>query len=107
AFFPPKSVSFTNVTATGASTSAAVTLNRRFVTFSSLIHVCTASPCEFSSNLMLRFEFFSKSVDASPTPPPLELRRCQCYLKQKTGLLLFFEFMFVLLLSANSFRISH
>ncbi|XLT91245.1 hypothetical protein HN873_012920, partial [Arachis hypogaea] len=107
AFFPPKSVSFTNVTATGASTSAAVTLNRRFVTFSSLIHVRTASPCEFSSNLMLRFEFFSKSVDASPTPPPLELRRCQCYLKQKTGLLLFFEFMFVLLLSANSFRISH
>ncbi|XLR46867.1 hypothetical protein S83_031527, partial [Arachis hypogaea] len=105
-FFSPKSVSFTNTTATRAGTGAAVTLNRRFIS-SSPIHVCTVSPCEFSSNLTLRFELFPKSVKASPTPPPLELRRRQRYPKQKTGLLLFFEFMFALLLSANSFRISH
>ncbi|QHO15933.1 uncharacterized protein DS421_10g299220 [Arachis hypogaea] len=62
--------------------------------------------CEFSSNLTLRFEFFPKSVEASPMPPSLELRRRQHYPKQKTDLLLFLEFMFALLLSANSFRIS-
>ncbi|XLR19771.1 hypothetical protein S83_047683, partial [Arachis hypogaea] len=75
--FFPKSVSFTNATATGAGTGTgtAVTLNGRFVSLSSPIHVRTAFLCEFSSNLILRFEFFPKSMEASPTPPPSELHR--------------------------------
>ncbi|QHN81427.1 uncharacterized protein DS421_20g686780 [Arachis hypogaea] len=95
-------LSFTNATPTRAGTGAAVTLNRRFVSFSSPIHVRTAFLCEFSSNVILRFEFFPKTVEASPTPPPSELHRRHRYPKRKIGFLLFFEFMFALRLSANS-----
>ncbi|QHN83741.1 uncharacterized protein DS421_20g707370 [Arachis hypogaea] len=97
-------MSFTSAIATGVGTGAAVILNRKFVSSSSPIHIRTTFFCEFSSNLILRFEFFfSKSVEASsPTPPLSELRRRHRYPKRKIGLLLFFEFMFALLLSANS-----
>ncbi|QHO20422.1 uncharacterized protein DS421_11g337840 [Arachis hypogaea] len=52
---------------------------------------------EFSSNLILRFEFLAKSVEASPMPLPPELCWRHHYAKQKTDLL-FLEFMFALLL---------